>query len=134
MRVVLLAWLATVIAGCAAQHVYIPPLPTNLTPEQRVGAFQAWQRRGYNVERSTHCRGLLHGCTSEVQHTMMLDRGIVVTEGDDLLPLLDPASSAGKAAADIVRRRKHQRFWTWFAVGTIIAGAVVAGIGAQLRA
>jgi hypothetical protein len=118
------------LLGCAAQRVHVPPVPPDLTPSQRIETFQQWRARDNIVDSSTRCHGLLHGCTTKTRYTLVLARGVEVTEGDDLRPLLHPASPAGRAATSIVERRPHQQAWKWVAIGSVIVGCVLAGSAA----
>ena len=126
--------LVSIVAACAPHHVYVPPLPEPMTREQRLATFQLLRQRDVVSETTGRCSALnLKGCNTDTKYRLTTAGGLEITEGDDVIPVIHPQSTAAKSAREILRRRKHQTFWRWFIVGTVAAGVIVAGIGGAVE-
>ncbi|HEX5059791.1 MAG TPA: hypothetical protein VFV99_10555 [Kofleriaceae bacterium] len=99
---------ALLLIACGEKpHVNIAAPPPNLTPDQRVDAFNKLRTEATGVEVVTTCN---HGCTSTSTPLLRIGAGNVVRYAEDLLPVLPQGSPAAAAAHDVeTARHKAKR-------------------------
>jgi hypothetical protein len=123
------------VTGCfASSRVDIRPLPASMTPQQRVEAFQYYRRGGQGVEYITQCTGgRPPGCLTHSRQILVLNDGTQVKEAGDLLPLLEPNSTAGQAAQRAARARARHTKWRRGSWGTMIGGLALMYVGLRMQ-
>jgi hypothetical protein len=124
-----------VMIGCLSDHhVAIQAPPPNLTPDQRVAAYQSYRRGGEGVEIETSCtRGVYGGsnCSTQKYDLLLLRNGAEIREADDLLPLLPPNSVAARGAREVADAHRGQRRWRNIGWGVFLGGVGLIALGVK---
>lgn len=117
--------------GCGRNyHVDIPAPPPNLSPQQRVAAYQALRQGGSGVELTTSCqRGT---CSTRHEEILILRDGTEIREADDLLPILSPTSVAGRNARKVADSRHRITIWKRIGWSGFVGGIALIVVGAKL--
>ena len=112
--------LVLLVTGCFNRHVEIPTPPPDLTPEQRLIAFEQYREGGRGVEWTTTCGR--HGCTTTSRNLLLLRNGSEIRYAEDLLPVLSPKTPAYRAAVTAQHARRRVRQFQLFALGGFLGG------------
>ena len=122
MRVLVLV---AALSGCGGKpHVTLQAPPANLTPEQRVHAFQTLRRGAEGAEIRTTCgRG---GCSSSTTELLFLRNGTEIRYAEDVLPVLPADSPAATAARDVGSTRQRSKRWARAGWLMFVGGFVVS--------
>jgi hypothetical protein len=106
--------LLAVAAGCF--HVTLDPVPPAASFEQRATAYRRLRPAAHNVELVV--TGNRYGVSVREESTLALADGTTVRHADDLLPVIESASPAARAAERSGSARQMK--WTMF-VGSVVA-------------
>jgi hypothetical protein len=117
----------TSVTACfgGGRRVTFRPLPTTLSPAQRVDAFHRYRE---NTKEWMVLRRCGQGSCSDSKVMLLGDRTAVYV-AEDLLPLVDPQSETARAARRSARQSSRANLWMGAGILSLVAGLVVGTRG-----
>ena len=108
------ACVLVLLASCGHGHVSFPPVPPNLTPQQRV---EAYNRLVGTEERTFVSRNYS-------SHSIVLANNLEVYYPEDLEPLVQPDSATARHIDASLRARHSRSMWKLAGYGLLLVGVV----------